>query len=250
MLEGRKRSLMRLFFIHLFCVFVLVFGCAKTEKDIAQDIPDSLKVSDHEFRRLVKRAKDIDAEQVVRAKRTVNPRVLRKLAKDEDESVRFYVASNRHTPYETLSDLAVDDSPSVRWAVAVNDSIPWEVMPLLAEDTDVVVRMGLAANLYTSSDILAGMIKDILPVLRRAALNPNMNPAILENLAESHDMQVRRAISRNLSTPPAALEKLALDPRRIGSYRGCKERPNFGGGLDHPGHRYHQRCPGKSCRKS
>jgi len=93
----------------------------------AQFKRDTSRVNDQEFLRLLKQADELNAEQQRRAKRTHNPRLLLRLAEDEDPGVRFRVAFNPYTPSESLMTLSGDPNPTVRWGVARNDRFLFEI---------------------------------------------------------------------------------------------------------------------------
>ena len=52
------------------------------------------------------------------------PKVLEKLANDEDVEVRYYVADNPNTPPEVLEKLSNDKMCIVRYVVAQNPNTP------------------------------------------------------------------------------------------------------------------------------
>ena len=106
---------------------------------------DTTRVNDQEFLRLLKQSDELNEEQQSRAKRTHNPRILMRLADDEDPGVRFRVAFNPYTPAETLLNLAGDPNPTVRWGVARNDRFLFEI------DSSFVADLDQAGNLVELS---------------------------------------------------------------------------------------------------
>ena len=116
------------------CIAVCV--CINTLPVSAQFNRDSSRVNDQKFLRLLKQAAALNAEQQRRAKRTHNPRLLLRLAEDEDPGVRFRVAFNPYTPSESLMNLSGDPNPTVRWGVARNDRLLFEIDTAFVADLD------------------------------------------------------------------------------------------------------------------
>ena len=80
--------------------------------------------------------------------------VLRKLAKDTYEAVRWTVASNSNTPADVLQELAKDNSYTVRAIVADNPSTPENVLRALVKDKGWRIRTAVAENPKAPSNIL------------------------------------------------------------------------------------------------
>ena len=129
--------------VQLTLTIVMLIGVARPVT--AQFRRDTSRVNDQEFLRLLKQADELNEEQQLRAQRTHNPRILMRLADDEDSGVRFRVAFNPYTPSETLLNLADDPNPTVRWGVARNDRFLFEI------DTSFVADLDQAANLVELS---------------------------------------------------------------------------------------------------
>ncbi|MEE2752448.1 MAG: hypothetical protein VX910_00585 [Candidatus Latescibacterota bacterium] len=124
---------MKLDSLKLFATFAVIFSSVTVE---AQFRRDSSRANDQEFLRLLKESEELNKEQEARAKRTHNPRLLIRMALDEDASVRFRVGFNPYTPAETLLNLATDPNPTVRWGVARNDRFLFEIDSLFAAGLD------------------------------------------------------------------------------------------------------------------
>ena len=98
------------------------------------------------------------------------PDILAKLSQYADDSVRFAVAKNPHTPIIALNALANDDNPAIRWTVADNVSTPADTLILLAGDMyNVSVRAAVAENLNTPIDTLKTLLNDPDGVVRSMA---------------------------------------------------------------------------------
>ena len=145
-------------------LFVVLVACGDA---LARKERDSTEVDNREFMRLLQKADELNEEQKWRAKRTQNPRILARLARDEHPGVRFYVAFNPATPEDALMDLSGDPNETVRWAVAMNASIPDQAMKDLATDYAEIVRLGLAANPRVAPDVLKELAADVSVTVRR-----------------------------------------------------------------------------------
>lgn len=130
---------------HRYIAVAIVLLTAFAGSASAQFRRDTTRVNDQEFLRLLKQAEELNKEQQARAQRTHNPRVLMRMAEDEDAGVRFRVAFNPYTPAETLLNLSADPNPTVRWGVARNDRFLFEI------DTSFVADLDKAENLVELS---------------------------------------------------------------------------------------------------
>jgi HEAT repeat protein len=74
------------------------------------------------------------------------PKVLEKLATDEDWDVRWEVAQNLNTPIKTLEKLATDEDSWVRREVARNLNTLPKTLEKLATDENSGVRYWVAYN--------------------------------------------------------------------------------------------------------
>ena len=100
--------------------------------------------------------------------------VLRELAKDSDEFIRYEVAMNTNTPPEVLKELAKDKHRYVRVEVAINPNTPPEVLVELAKDEDKYVRYWVAKNPGTPTSR-----RSVMPKFKpgdRVAFSPNQPP--------------------------------------------------------------------------
>jgi len=90
-----------------------------------------------------------DLKRVVTLNKTLDDRVLRVLAKDEDPSVRCDVANRRGLPLDIFELLAGDPDESVRSRIAWNKKTPNDVLKRLLTDASEIViepvkkRLGL-----------------------------------------------------------------------------------------------------------
>ena len=112
---------------------------AKDEEwSVRRVVTENPNTTEEIFSELAK-TKDIDQDYIVRAGVAINtksPKILVKLATDEDVSVRALVAENINTPKEVLSELSKDVYVVVRRAVASNVNTPEGVLFKLLEDFD------------------------------------------------------------------------------------------------------------------
>ncbi|BDA69747.1 hypothetical protein CAL7716_039130 [Calothrix sp. PCC 7716] len=116
---------------------------------------------------------------------------LEKLSTHASSVVRSHVAIHPNTPVSVLEKL-IDDS-AVRWAIATNSKTP----------------SYLLEQLFKKWKVLNGKYDEEL--CRRLAENPNLPSDILENLADSQNTQILKAIARNPSASVSALAKIARE---------------------------------------
>ena len=127
-------------------------------------------------------------------------KLLQKLAKDDDQLVRWGVARNPDTPVELLQKLAKDNDLNVRQGVAKNPNTPVQLLQQLAKDDDLNVRRRVAENPNTPVELLQQLAKDDDHVFVRqgVAKNPNTPVQLLQQLAKDDDRDVRSTANRVL----------------------------------------------------
>ncbi len=193
--------------------------------------------------------KQVDQRQMERAKNSTNPEELFQLAKDEDESVRFYVSANKYTPLDVQMDLANDENDVVRSGLAgslqisireekFRKEIKAKIAKKLMQDDIPVVRLALANNIFLNSEIYSDLAMDPDPVIR---LNLSQNPRasrnalmtlsgdefelvranvakhhntmseVLTNLSKDESVAVRAAVAANVNVSATLLELLGQD---------------------------------------
>ena len=200
-------------------------------------------------RQLLYTESQVDNKQKLRANTSTNGVELGLLADDEDGGVRFYVATNRHTPLgvlwvlatdpvpfvrsgvalnlrrkplaskelrESIEKLALllagDGQPLVRLALASNELIPEPVFNSLATDPDPVVRHKLTKNIYAPQGALAVLAADSVTTVKLSALEHRNTPvAALDSASTESNISLRHAVANNINTPLRILEKLAKD---------------------------------------
>ena len=173
--------------------------------DSHYDIPESNAVDDIEFLKKHGKINLIESD-------STSPEILKELAEDEDDDVRWEVAKHPRTPAEALRKLAEDGSMWVRSAVSRNPSTPVEVLMKLADDGDWEMRQEVARNPRTPVDILRKLAEDEdWEVRREVARNPRTPAEVFMKLAEDGDRYVKEAVTNNPNTPVEALRKLAGD---------------------------------------
>ena len=198
---------------------------------------------------LLRAERDVDAKQKKRAQSSSNPEELAILSEDEDNGVRYYVASNRHTSldvqlllaqdreaivrsgvaltimYDPRADqfekglteriglrLAADNMPLVRLALSCNVYLPDSVYDALAGDVDPLIRYQLAENLKTPKIVLEKLVQDRDKKVQVAALKHRNLPSVwLVQMSEDNSPLIRQAICENINTSIKTLDKLAGD---------------------------------------
>ena len=173
--------------------------------DSHYDIPESNAVDDIEFLKKHGKINLMESD-------STSPEILKELAEDEDDDVRWEVAKHPRTPAEALRKLAEDGGMWVRSAVSRNPSTPVEVLMKLADDGDWEMRQEVARNPSTPVDILRKLAEDEnWEVRREVARNPRTPAEVFMKLAEDGDKYVKEAVTNNPNTPVEALRKLAGD---------------------------------------
>ena len=168
-------------------------------------IPESNAVDDIEFLKKYGKINLMESD-------STSPEILKELAEDEDDDVRWEVAKHPRTPAEALRKLAGDGDMWVRIAVSRNPSTPVEVLMKLADDGDWEMRQEVARNPSTPVDILRKLAEDEnWEVRREVARNPRTPAEVFMKLAEDGDKYVKEAVTNNPNTPVEALRKLAGD---------------------------------------
>ncbi|WP_207480333.1 DUF2336 domain-containing protein [Arenibaculum pallidiluteum] len=133
----------------------------------------------------------------------------RRLAQDQDPSVRSELAARDDVRPEVLYYLAVDKAVEVRRAVAGNAAAPIQASQLLARDSDESVRRILAAKLGR-----------LLPELEPEKFGKlfQLTVEVLETLARDQALGVREALATSLAdvacAPPRLCVTLAMDVAR------------------------------------
>ena len=172
------------------------------------DIPESNAVDDIEFLKKYGKINLMESD-------STSPEILKELAEDEDNDVRWEVAKHPNTPAEVFMKLAEDENRFVRSAVTRNPSTPVEVLMKLAEDGDASVRCEVAENPRTPVEVIRKLADDGDWEMRIAvAKNPRTPVDILRKLAEDENWGVRQEVAKNPSTPVEALMKLADDKNK------------------------------------
>ena len=134
----------------------------------------------------------------------------KKLARDEDPSVRLALAVRDDVRAEILYYLAEDPSPAVRREIACNDGVPHQAHVLLAHDEDDGVRTSLADKI---AKLTPGLSPDEQDKLRRTTVET------LEILARDQVTRVRQILSEALkdvaNAPPDVIRRLAQDAELV-----------------------------------
>jgi hypothetical protein len=151
-------------------LFGVAIAASAQEKAKPQDEPEQEeKIRDRlrrlnrwQIRQLLYTESQVDGEQKLRANTSTNGVELGLLADDEDSGVRFYVATNRHTPLGVLWALAADPVSFVRSGVALN----LRRKPLASKELRQSLEE-LALRLAGDRAIRLAAQKRIEPLLRR-----------------------------------------------------------------------------------
>jgi len=140
------------------------------------------------------------------AQKTEDPELLRRLAADEDESVRAAVVINKCTPSDVLERKCKDPSQVVRyWAVRLAPTLPLEAV----NDSSARVRAALCSRSDCPPKILRKLADDEASVVRASvAQHPNTPVEVLVRFAESPDPVLALKIAWRPDLPEAVLNRL------------------------------------------
>lgn len=138
--------------------------------------------------------------------------VLKSLAYDLDEEVRWMVAANAKTPEGLLMTLAEDGSSDVREAVAGNPSATGDVLLVLADDSQRTVRQRVSEHPAAGErvwNLWAGSRNRTMRIA--AASYADAPPDVVERLAGDEDIEVRKRVARREDVPTELRMQLAQD---------------------------------------
>ncbi len=166
-------------------------------------------------------------DRVRMAKQAHDPVILADLACDRDESVRFYVAINKHTNRETVLALLQDPSALVRDGAAGNKHIlPEELRPLFEDESAKVRRTALVKSFWPTATVdrkqdravidgdeslLEPFYEDKDADVLQALARYSGNPAIHQRLALHEETKVRDALASNVRIDLAVSQRLMAD---------------------------------------
>jgi len=199
--------------------------------------------------KLLRTERAVDQQQRKRANYSTNPEELTLLADDEDGEVRFYVASNKHTPLGVkmrlandplplvrggvalvlssdpldspnvknitemmVQELSRDPQPIVRMSLARNQTLSSTAYETLARDSDYIIRQKVAQNLHLPQSALDLLVQDTVEVVQVQALqHRNIGISWLKKMSSNLSPAVRLAVCKNTNVPTSTLEQLAQD---------------------------------------
>lgn len=158
-------------------------------------------------------AKDVElAIQRQLATRSINHKLLTRLANSLDIAVRCGVAGNIAANVTLVNELINDDAVRVRRVIAMRGDLKLNNIKLLMNDTDHWVKLWLGRNHVTPRKILATLAADCHADVRRAvARNPRCPIALLVALANDASAWVRSAVAYQKNAPVRLLLGLAQD---------------------------------------
>ena len=211
------------FFVITFFSFVSVSAQTGTP-DIEEQLRRHLRKLDRwGLTQLLFTEQQVDQRQMDRAKNSTNPEELFQLAKDEDESVRFYVSANKYTPLDVQMDLANDENDVVRSGLAgslqisireekFRKEIKTKIAKKLMQDEIPVVRLALANNIFLNGEIYSDLAMDLDPVIRlNLSQNPRASRNALTTLSADEFELVRENVAKHHNTPSEVLTNLSVD---------------------------------------
>ena len=128
------------------------------------------------------------------------------------ESRLAVAEARRDLPVAVMVRLASDRDVDVRAAVARNPSCPPRAAEILAHDPDAVPRGFIAANPVTAAKLVAELVRDEHPYVRRSATkNALVDDAGWLLLAADPEVSVRSATAESQACPAHCLDTLIKD---------------------------------------
>ena len=126
---------------------------------------------------------------------------------------RLVVAQDRRDlPVAVMVRLASDSDIDVREAVARNPSCPPQAAEILAHDPDAGPRACIAANPATAADLIAELVRDAHPYVRRNTTeNALVDDAGWLLLAADPEVVVRSDTAASQACPAHCLDTLTKD---------------------------------------
>ncbi|MBD2577996.1 hypothetical protein [Oscillatoria sp. FACHB-1406] len=160
---------------------------------------------------------DRNIRGAVAQNRNTSPLTLEQLAGDNDDRVRWAVASREaevvsspQTFLEILKQLSRDRDLSVREAVAKHPYAPVEALECLARDESSNIRAHVAQHKNTPVEVLRQLARDRSSLeFYQSFWSPGLSPAV--ELGIASDEYVRGAVAKNPNTPTDAIAELAAD---------------------------------------
>jgi hypothetical protein len=148
--------------------------------------------------------------QTINNYKDLTPDMMRKLAEDEDDRVRWAIAERPDLPEDMIRELAKDEDRYVRRAIAKRSDLPEDVIRKLAEDGDYLVRHIIAKRDNLPEDVIKKLAEDRDYLIRQAiAKHPDLPENLVRKLAEDKDDGVRLAIAERPDLPEDLVRELA-----------------------------------------
>lgn len=123
---------------------------------------------------------------------------------------KHLIVRDAKTPLELLIYLSNDESKYIRMGVAENTRTPQQTLRKLSCDKEIIVRICVIDNPNTSIEILEKMIKenDNSIIHKLIASNPKLSNNSIEYMSKMKNVDIRRAIKENPSTPKYIVDTL------------------------------------------
>lgn len=152
-----------------------------------------------------------------------NPKLLRRLVKDESLAVRLALAANPHCTAAMLHQLATDPAPEVRAAAAAHDKMAQEQRNLLLDDPAAQVRASALRHSYwlnpqEGQQVRQRFATDPDGAVRAAAAYGLKDQTLLLELALDNDERVQLAVA-SYTKNPAIIARLGQTP--FASVQAC-----------------------------
>ena len=138
--------------------------------------------------------------------------VLEEILQEDTPTYSSTIAKRRNLSKRLLERLSKNKDHSVRLAVAENPETPFDIIKELVDDANVDVAMKAASHSVLQADYLFQIAQSPKYWLREAILeNPNTSIETIEFLAQDSDETVRRKVAASNKTTSDTLSLLAMD---------------------------------------
>lgn len=156
--------------------------------------------------------KDARMRLIITNRKKLTKNLMKVLAGDEYDEVRFWLAKNPDLNLKTIKQLAKDKDYQIRCAIAERLNLDNKLIKQLANDCNPDVRSSIALRSDLDSELIEQMSKDEDEYVRQCiAKNPNLSNELINKLAEDKYFRVREAIAERPDLGNEVAQKLAKD---------------------------------------
>lgn len=156
--------------------------------------------------------KDGRMRLIIANRKKLTKNLMKVLAEDEYDEVRFWLAKNPDLNLRTIKQLAKDKDYQIRCAIAERLNLDEKLIKRLANDCDPDVRSSIALRSDLDSELIEQLAEDEDKYVRQCiAKNPNLSSELINKLAEDQYYRVRLVIAERLNLSEEVIHKLEKD---------------------------------------